>query len=399
LAAAAGTALVRSSRAARALDPEFAFLLACCRKRESDIAVLLESTLNKDRVLKLADHHRLLPVVCAALENQSAVPADIRSALRMRFQAHVWRTLRFSAGLSEIVRALEGYGIEVLSYKGPVLAKILFGDPAMRQFGDLDFLIRAESVPRARAALAELGYRHHPQLSARQERAYLRAGYEYVFGSEAGKNLVELQWQILPRFYSVPFEMESLFSRSIACEFDGRCVQMPGNEDLFLILSVHAAKHGWPHLGMLRDIANLAQFDLDWDWVRSEAQQLGILRMVSISLLLIRKLLRLDLCKEFQSSSERVLIEKFAAGFEAKLRRGQEIECQSIAYFRTMMQLRERWRDRARFAWRLAMTPSVGEWQSAAIPDRLAFLYHGMRAARLTRRLLLGAKQDKVSAT
>jgi len=388
LAAAADIA-VRPGLAPCASDPEFELLLACCGKKieESELTAILHSPLNWDRVLYLANHHRILPALFFFLPGRREAPPSIQSALRTRFQKHATQVLRLSAELTGILQKLESCGIEVLAHKGPVLAERLYGDPAMRQFGDLDFLICAEDIPRARTALQELGYTANLQLSARKEEAYLRSGYEHVFGSDAGRNLVELQWQIMPRFYSVGFHMDSLFSRSVEGDFEGEHVQMLRNEDLMLVLCAHAAKHGWEHLGMVRDIAMLASFDLNWNWIEGEARRLGILRILLISLLLARNLLGCRVPQGFSLDSETLICEKFSRDFERKLETGDTTEIDSLDYFRTMMQLRERWRDRARFAWRLAVTPSIGEWKSLAIPDSLFPVYRGVRAMRLLRRL------------
>jgi hypothetical protein len=48
-----------------------------------------------------------------------------------------------------------------------------------------------------------------------------------------------------------------------------------------------------------------------------------------------------------------------------------------------MLRLREHWRDRIRFLWRLAVTPSVGEWQAVQLPDAMFPLYFGVRFFRL----------------
>jgi hypothetical protein len=322
----------------------------------------------------------------AFLQGRRDVPAGIQSVLRRQFQTYARHVLRLSAELTGILRKFESCGIEVLPHKGPALADNLFADPAMRQFGDLDFLIRATDVPRARIALQELGYRPSLQLSVRQKKAYLCAGYEYVFGSAAGKNLVEMQWQILPRFYSVAFDMDSLFSRAAVTEFEGERVRVLGKDDLMLVLCVHAAKHEWEQIGMIRDIATLASFDLDWDWIEQEARRLGILRILLISVWLARNLLGCELPQDFYSAPEMLICEKLARAFELKLTVGEETDPESPRYFRTMMQVRERWQDRARFAWNLAVTPSIGEWKMLTIPDSLFPLYRGVRAIRLLRR-------------
>jgi hypothetical protein len=371
-----------------ARQPEFELLRACCGKAVSDLELgaLLRSPIKWERLLSLAEHHRVIPAVFNLLQDRPDVPASIQSAVKARFQRNVRNALRFSATLSGILQKFESSGIEVLPHKGPVLAQFLFGDVTMRQFGDLDLLVRAKDIPRARVALQELGYEPNLQLSARQERAYLRSGYEYVFGCDAGKYLIELQWQILPRFYSVSFDMDALFARSAETQFEGQRARMLRKEDLMLVTCVHAAKHEWSRLGMLRDIAAIGRLDLDWNRVEHEARRLGILRILLISLLLARDLLGYQLPDGFRVGDDKGICEQLANGFQCRLRNGDQPDTDSLDYFRTMLRVRERWQDRARFAVRLAITPSVGEWQSFSIPDRLFPMYRVVRGIRLLRR-------------
>jgi hypothetical protein len=369
-------------------EPEFELLLACCGddSRERSLAEFLTPSLHWDRVLRLADLHRLLPALCAAVCNRDDFPGSIQSAIRARFEGHALRVLRFSAELARILQHFADREIQALAHKGPVLAHLLYGDAAMRQFGDLDFLVRARDVARARSALRELGYEPHLQLSPRQEKAYMGSGYEYVFGLNAQKNLVELQWQILPRFYSIEFDLDELFQRSVEVEVQGACLRTLASEDLMLVLCVHAAKHEWAQLGMIRDIAALARLEPDWLRIEAQARRLGILRILGTSLLLARNLFgpRASESLELLTGSA----EGLASEIQFRLASGLEPENESLRHFRVMMRTRERWQDRMRLGWRLAVTPSIGEWQAANIPDWLFALYGGVRVLRLARRVV-----------
>jgi hypothetical protein len=190
----------------------------------------------------------------------------------------------------------------------------------------------------------------------------------------------------LPRFYSVGFDMDALFARAVETEFEGQRARMLRKEDLMLVTCVHAAKHEWSRLGMLRDIAALEGFDLEWNQVEHEARRLGIVRIVLVSLLLARDLLGYQLPDGFRVGDDIGICEQLANGFQCRLRKGDQPDTDSLNYFRTMLRLRERWRDRARFAVRLTITPSVGEWQTLSIPDRLFPMYRAVRGVRLLRR-------------
>jgi hypothetical protein len=296
--------------------------------------------------------------------------------------------LQFTAELKKIAGCFEQHGTAFLAHKGPALAQVLYGDPAMRQFGDLDLLVKAQDVPRARTALLELDYEPRLRLSPRQEKSYLRSAYEYVFGLNSERTLVELQWQIVPRFCSINFDIDALFERSIEIEVDGAGLRTLGYEDQMLVLCVHAAKHEWAQLGMLRDILTLTKFDLDWTWIVTEARRLGILKIVQVSLLALRDLFLVELPEAVESMPAFAGAAQLARTVVMKLQKDHEADTESLQYFRAQLQTRERWRDRGQFIWRLATTPSVQEWEAIRIPDSFFALYRGLRIARLMRKLV-----------
>jgi hypothetical protein len=367
----------------RRLDPEFELLLAVCdRASQRDITSLLTPDLDWERVLESAEQHRLIPAMHSALKGKNGVP----STLRVRAHKHAWRVLHFTVELTKIARCFEQRGIEFLAHKGPALAQLLYRNSSMRQFGDLDVIVRSKDFDRAKSALLELGYDSRLSLSPRQEQAFLRSGYECSFSVNSERNLLELQWQIVPRFCSINFDIDALFSRCRQIDLDGVSLQTMGHEDLLLVLCVHAAKHEWAQLGMLRDIAALANFNLDWNWIVTEAHRLGILKVLQVSLLAAGKLFNLYFPTQLPSVNQGM--DAIASAVVARLQHNYDPNTESIRYFRAQLHTRERWRDRAKFVWRLATTPSVQEWQAVRIPDRYFPLYRGVRIARLMKRFL-----------
>ncbi len=118
------------------------------------------------------------------------------------------------------------------------------------------------------------------------------SGYEYIFDGAHGRNLVEVKWQILPRFYSIGFEVDNFFERAVGINVAGHKLRTLCDQDLMLVLCVHAAKHGWMQPSWLCDVAQLARSRaLDWRALRVEAERLGIARIVAVSFLLAHKLL------------------------------------------------------------------------------------------------------------
>ncbi|MCU1296113.1 MAG: hypothetical protein JWO91_391 [Acidobacteriaceae bacterium] len=236
----------------------------------------------------------------------------------------------------------------------------------------------------AKTALLELGYLSSLDLSASEEKAHIASGYEYTFNSERGRNLVELKWEILPRFYSVRFDIDAMFDRAITIDFGDGSVRTLCAEDLFLISCVHAAKHVWSELSLVCDLAQLVKTQsLDWEIISKRASELGIERIVAVNVLLTNKFLGLPVPAEIRAHPETSHITQHVSSVLAA---GEEHDAESSSYFKLMMRLRERWTDRVRFLLRLAFTPSAGEWASVQLPALLFPLYRIVRVVRLARR-------------
>jgi len=342
--------------------------------------------MNWHELARLAQQHGVVPQVYSAAANSSGGG----QALAALYQANVRQTLWLTGELLRILKKFEGASVEVLPYKGPVLAETLYGDVSMRQFSDLDLLVRRDDVVKIKKLLAEIGYEAGLNLNANEQKAHLKYGYEYTFNGPRGDNLIEIQWQILPRFYSVDFDVAGFFERAIDTRVNGVSVRTLSNRDLFLVLSVHAAKHAWVRLCWLCDLVELAKRDLDWQAIHEQARALGIQRIVAVTFLLARRLL----AGQLPGAIERFIVKDADAASLADqivptITGAEQIDVESLAYFGLMLNCRERWKDRARFLWRLGITPSVAEWSAMRLPEPLFPLYRALRIGRVAKRLVV----------
>jgi hypothetical protein len=379
---------------------ELRLLFACCSMEDGkrqNIPPLLAAQPDWRETCDLAEHHNVIPLLCRSLlDFAELVPAPVLADLRRRYEDNARNGLRFVAELSRILECLEQCGVAAVPFKGPVLAETVYGDVGLRSFSDLDVLVLAADVPRAKAALASLGYSPSSPLSDAEERAYMDSGYEYVFDGPAGRNLLEIQWRILPRFYAIDFEFGGFFQRASQATLGDRVVKTLCREDLLLVLAVHAAKHGWARLIWLRDIAGLVHdHSLDFGWVDRQAKALGIERIVAVSLLLASRLLAVTLPagwdRKLHADRE---ISALSDEAERHLPTAEEYSTESLQYFRWMMRLRERRRDRWKLLSRLALTPGVGEWSLVKLPEPLFPLYRVIRVLRVAGRIVSAAAKE-----
>jgi putative nucleotidyltransferase-like protein len=340
-------------------------------------------------VLRLAEDHGTSSLLYQNLASSGeVVPAAVLASLRQRYETNVRKSLFLARELMRILDCTDLLGVEVIPYKGIALSEVYYRDIALRQSGDIDLFVRKRDVARIKSAVCDLGYAPRFTIPEDAEKDYIKSGYEWTFDSAAGKNLLELQWALQPRFYSVDFDMDGLFDRAANTMVAGRRVKTLSSEDLLLVLAVHAAKHVWGRLIWLCDIAQiLKRGNLNWDFVQARAREFGIERILHVTLLLTNRFLTTKIPPAVERATrEDRGARVFADEIEAAVANGVSYEEHKISYFRLMLRLRERRVDRFRFLTRLTFTPGPGEWEALHLPKLLFPLYRVVRMARLATR-------------
>ncbi len=387
-----------SNASTTSVAPEWDLLLAASSSDPGEselgrIRRLLEKPVDWEMVLRLVDNHGTSSLLYQnLLRLADMVPASTLASLRQRYERNIYKSLFLARELMRIVDRLDGLGVDAVPYKGVVMSEVYYGDMALRQSGDMDLFVRKRDVRRIKSALRDLEYTTRLVIPEALLEDYIAAGYEWTFDSLAGPNLLELQWALQPRFYAVDFDMDGLFERAVSVTVAGRAVKTPSPEDLLLVLSVHAAKHIWGRVIWLRDIAQiLKRENLDWDRVQVRTRELGIERILRVTLLLANRFLETAIPAAIESE---VLADQAARGLTDEIApavaAGVSYDTGNTSYFRLMMRLRERRTDRMRFLARLTFTPGPGEWEVVRLPGALSPLYRVVRLARLASRFARG---------
>jgi len=379
------------------LETEWSLLRAACAEvsptqKTARIRELLSFQVRWDSLLSLAEHHGVQPILARSLMSfEDQIPTQTLITLKQSYQANLHKALLLSSEFVRVAGSLSQAGIDFIPYKGLALAETVYGDIALRQAGDIDLLIHASDLKRVQEAMGKIGYVPHLNFSEDEEAAYIKSGYECAFDGAAGKNLLEVQWAIEPHFYAVDVDLEGLFRRAQTVRVMGFDTKSLSPEDLFVVLGLHAAKHVWGRLIWLCDLERISRLPLDWERIAEHAQQLGVVRILHVTLLLAEKLLGSPypaLAAENLPADSAA--EPLAEEIETYISNDKTYDVESVAYFRLMLRLRERRINRIRFVSRFVFTPGPGEWAVMRLPKLLFPLYRVLRITRLAGRVVSG---------
>jgi hypothetical protein len=369
--------------------PEFALLLHLLSPREKaeGARAIINSGVDWGRLVRLAAHHKVLGQLYAALggELRGHIPEEALKHLEVQVQGNARRNLLLTAKLLKLLALLDAEGIRAVPFKGPLLALSAYGDSAMRQFSDLDLLIRPADVPRARALLIGQGYAPQFSLDERQEARYIKRRNEHLFTNEGEGVHVDLHWSLSPRWLHADGGGEDIWARVGTTTVAGRSVPTLDPHDLLLFLCVHGSKHCWSQLGMACDVATLLRATPpDWEVLFTRARAQGSTRMLRLGLYMASTLFGVELPQEVAEGINTDLrVKSLAAESYAKLLREPEEPWGRFEELSFDAKVIEGLRSKALFYLDMLMTPTPLEWEYLTLPERLSFLYYLVRPFRL----------------
>jgi hypothetical protein len=370
--------------------PDMGFLISCvCRRYNPSAQELDPSGVDWGRLTELAMRHRVLPILYQQVaEATGSVPAEAQEKLKDLYVSNAARNM----GRGEEIRRLSGLceadNLPVMCLRGPVLASSVYRDLSLRQFTDLDLLVQEQDVPRISSMLVSEGYRPQFRLDAVQERALIRFRTERCFIRSEDRSTVDLHWRLLPGYFSFEADETELWSRSVMTHVEGANVRTLADEDLFLFLCAHGAKHGWDQLALVCDLAEMMRVEQGLNWTRmlKRAESRGKRRMVAVGLELVRQVLGVT-----ARATVRVDQESARIVDERRCRLGEGVGAQEsggLAKWSLAWRMMESARDRLAYAVDLTMIPTGIDCEKISLPRPLFPAYYLVRLGRMAGRLL-----------
>lgn len=216
-------------------DPSFHLCLILSRsvlpddRLERARGLIAEGRVDWRRFLNLVVAHQVYPLVARQVTEWGLpVPREVRGELRAMRMLNDARARRLEENLAWMGSLLREKGIPFYPFKGPALARRLYGDVTLRHADDLDLLVREPDFPVVTKFLEGKGFR----LAERS-----RYSASYAGEAESRAVLVDVHYRLMPPYLDVDD------SRLV----DGLISLEAGHPDLvsleFLALALHLGRH------------------------------------------------------------------------------------------------------------------------------------------------------------
>ena len=250
----------------------------------------------------LAEEHGVIARLAGGLRGfeDGFVPQGTSQKIRDAHRAQALSSLKMIAELLRLVELFRASRLDIMLVKGPTLSVRAYGDAGARLFGDLDFLLRQQDIPRATELMAAAGYQSDISLQAIRTQ---KIPGQYRFIRTGAPLLVELHTERTMRYFPRGLPLQDFFSRRQNVLVEEHEIPALSTEDELLLICIHGAKHLWQHLALVADVAALAarQVALDWESSFKTARNAGAERMLHTGLLLAHNLLRAPLPQSIQA--------------------------------------------------------------------------------------------------
>lgn len=376
-------------------------LLICVARKSLDEHVvarlrnLTSPNLDWDYLFQSASAHGLLPLLSTHLlaVARDLVPPPIMQQLRADCLESAKSNIYLLRELMSILELFYAHGIRALSFKGPVLGQMAYGDIGLRQAGDLDILIAKEDFTRTKELLQSNSYLMEPQLTRAQQKSHLNFHCEIQFFHQDQFSVVDLHWGLTPKSFPFFLGFEELWARRQTIRLAAHHIATFSNTDLMLYLCVHGAKHYWRRLEWLAAVVELVSSTStnDWELVLQRASDTKSRKILTLGLMLAGDVFALDLPPEVDEllrGSGRM--RECALRMEQLLFQDTSIAPTQTEMFRFNLLFMDRKPDAIKGFLRSIFVPTISDWQMTRLPNSLYPVYYGLRPIRLVSKFIRG---------
>ena len=207
-------------------------------------------------------------------------------AMRRLKVSYLWNVMNYELYFRELGPVLRDFcegDISFVLLRGPVLVRLVYGDPGLRGFTDVDIWTREGDLRKAQDVLRDNGFSPLD-------------GYPLLF--HRGGVWVDLHSDLVgtgrvrSRGFGVKLDHDAVWNDARPLMMEGYEVLALSVVDRLLFLCLHALKHSFWRLIWTVDIAEtVRKHDIDWDAFVRRARDFGLERPAYYGLLCAKELL------------------------------------------------------------------------------------------------------------
>lgn len=375
-------------------QPEFELLLSSARTAPdaARINVLIANGIDWRTLLHLATHHGVRLLVYRSLRTAcwNQIPTEIQTEWQEAYESLTGKNLFATGELLRVTAELRASGISVAVLKGAVIAEIAYGDFSLREFNDLDLLIREADFSRTIELLQRLGYTPFWNYENTRVLHFLRHIGEYKLMNEHLMMDIDLHWKIAPKTLALSPSLSDFPSGFQPVSVAGASVLTFAPQDLPLYLAAQGGGDQWSDLRRICDLAEFVRKYPDVEWERSleTARRLGgagsMLTGFSLASRLLGAELPASVARWIQNDTVVPrLVERTIRNLQQ-----QQVSGEPISRYLFQIKAKQGLRGKVALACSIFIDRTAEDGSWIMLPRPLWWLYGLLRPLRMSRKLL-----------
>ncbi|MBP0027272.1 nucleotidyltransferase family protein [Roseofilum sp. Guam] len=249
-------------------------LLLCCIRYQlnsatsSDICGLLRTNLHWDILVQNAVQNNVFMILVQTLKatHPEVIPSSVLERIELKVQQRMTYNLFLTNKLLQVLNLFAEHNIQAIPFKGPIWANLAYGNMGLRDFCDLDILVRPQDFSKAKDVLIEQGY-YDKHFGAIEE----SIGEAHMVLPDRQVN-IDLHYKLVPQHFYLKIEPKSFFEGLQTLSFLGKKVEIFSPESCIALGYFHGTKEGWNSLKRICDFGALVQTYPEANWRKVMAQ-------------------------------------------------------------------------------------------------------------------------------
>lgn len=259
---------------------------------------------NPHELIELSFKHGILPIFYYKVKNHSFIEKEIINEMKFIYESIARKNMQLSSQLIKISRALNKKNIDFIAYKGPTLAFSAYKDITLRQYQDIDLLIKKDDIKKVSLLLSNNNYLYTVKKELLDNETYINSYYNCEFTHKTNKVRAELHWKLFKSNYCDDFTESELFSYVDNVTINKHTIPTFTNEFLLLYLCIHGTKHRWERIEWVFDLHLLVtNNNINWHKLEQLSTNINSKNMLKLGLYMTNKLFgtKINLFEEFDN--------------------------------------------------------------------------------------------------
>lgn len=210
--------------------------------------------------------------------------------------------MMMTAELLKMVNLLEENSIEYISFKGPTLSQMAYDDITLRQYVDLDILIKEDDFDEVINILMKLNYKNKYDYSKAKEKIKELIS-DHMFYNLSTGTVIEIHNKLFSSNFPLNIKDSDFINNKISMKINNKNVFSFSKEYLLVYLCLHGSKHLFSRISWILDIHKFIEnHDIDWIGVNDLIEKYNIKTFVNTSLFLSLRLFNTKLPDHMKTS-------------------------------------------------------------------------------------------------